>query len=333
MGSRTETLSLELRAKFLAQGAIDSMKLGLDSVSSKYDGLKEKLEGMGRATAVGLGMAAETLLQGGSIGDAASQLGIHMASELTETFGEQFVTKLTSSSLLTAITGPIAAVGSTIGGIISAAIPIGMALLPFLLIGAIVGAVILLATNEDIRNKVIDFAKGVGKWIVDHIGPFVGKVIDFFLGIPGKLVELGSNIVKAIIDGLISLPGKIADVIRQAFAGLKIDIGPFHITGHGITIDLPDVNLPSPSSGAAMPAGQQHHAKGGWVGLHGPEIGMFGEEGPEYVVSNDQLGSIGGTLHLTLNVAGERLAELLLPMVSRELAYELMGSAPTGAKV
>jgi hypothetical protein len=36
------------------------------------------------------------------------------------------------------------------------------------------------------------------------------------------------------------------------------------------------------------------HAAGGWVGLHGPEIGLLGEKGPEYIIRNDQLGAASG---------------------------------------
>jgi hypothetical protein len=37
------------------------------------------------------------------------------------------------------------------------------------------------------------------------------------------------------------------------------------------------------------------NAKGGWVGLSGPELSWVGEEGPEYIVPNNKLGSRGGS--------------------------------------
>lgn len=38
----------------------------------------------------------------------------------------------------------------------------------------------------------------------------------------------------------------------------------------------------------------RNRASGGWVGLNGPEIVRTGEEGPEYVIANHDLGKLGG---------------------------------------
>jgi hypothetical protein len=350
MADRTQELTLLLRAQIKGQGMIDSFKGGLDEVAAKASRVGDALAGMGRATAVGLGMAAETLLTGGGVGQAAVQLGIHMASELTETFGEQAITKFTSSSLLAAVTAPMAAVGTAIGGAISAAIPIGMALLPFIIIGAIIAAIAILIFNEDIRNKVFAFAGeligNIGRglatlggmllalfgraWtaVVGAVGPFVTGIVDWFLSIPGRLVSLGANIVRTIINGLISLPGRIADVVRQAFANLNINIGPFHITGRGVTIDLPRIDT-GPATGAAAVHPQGHQA-GGWVGLRGPELGLLGEREPEFIIPQSRMGGLGGTV--IINIAGQRIAEILLPMISGELYYELQAAAPTGLR-
>src|SRR6185369_2219095 len=125
--------------------------------------------------------------------------------ELTETFGEQAISKFTSSALLATITAPLAAVGSAIGGIIAAAIPIGMALLPVIIIGAIVAAIAVLILNEDIRNKVFGFVGGLLKWIGDALGK-LGAVLGDALGaawtfISKTVPELGGKIVGGIIDG------------------------------------------------------------------------------------------------------------------------------------
>jgi len=46
------------------------------------------------------------------------------------------------------------------------------------------------------------------------------------------------------------------------------------------------------------------HAAGGWVGLNGPELGVLGERGPEYVIPNHQLrGGSGGMQTIRLDVA------------------------------
>ncbi len=56
------------------------------------------------------------------------------------------------------------------------------------------------------------------------------------------------------------------------------------------------------------------HATGGWVGLHGPEMAVLGERGPEYVIPNNRLGGgSGGHQTMTLNVAiGGRVAEQIV---------------------
>lgn len=335
MADRTQELTLLLRAQIKGQGIVDDFKMGLDGVAEKAHTAAERLEGMGRATAVGLGMAAGTLLTGGSLGEAAAQLGVHIAEELTETFGEQAIAKLTSSSLMATLTAPLAAVGSTIGAAISAAIPIGMALLPVILIGAIVAAIAVLIFNEDIRNKVFDFIGGVIRNIQKALGDLpatlldlVGKGVDFVAKNIGPFV---GGLVKSIVDGLVSLPGKIVDVIASAFRNLKIDIGPFHIRSTGVTIDLPDINAPGGRSTTPGSSSDYIHGEGGWVGLHGPELGILGDKGPEYIIPNRDLGSLGGTT-VVIQIAGQTVASVLLPLLSGELAAELQAAAPTALR-
>jgi hypothetical protein len=66
------------------------------------------------------------------------------------------------------------------------------------------------------------------------IAKFGPKLLD-----AGK--DIGISFVKGIIDFLKTLPGKVADMIRRAFSGINITIGPFHITSSGITIDMPSI--------------------------------------------------------------------------------------------
>lgn len=354
MADRTETLELLLKARNLTDAATKTAAAGLNSVVDSAGRVKGAMQGLGSATAVGLGMAAETLASGGGIGAAAAQLGLHMVSELTETFGGQLIEKLTSSSLIALITAPLAGLGTAIGGLISAAIPIGMALLPFILIAAIVAAVVFLVNNPEIvgkiaefvgsvigaimrflgelPGKIVDLYVGIWKLVLGTAGDFIRALVDFLLKLPGRLGELGGMIVRTIIDGLVSLPGKIADVIRDAFQSLKIDVGPFHISAKGVTIDLPKFTAEQ-SANYHLTGQVPGSARGGWVGMHGPEVRVVGEEGPEYVVPNDRLGGLGGgTVNLTLNVAGETIARVLLPLVSRELYYELAAEAPSSSR-
>ncbi|HEV8282349.1 MAG TPA: hypothetical protein VGQ02_10840 [Candidatus Limnocylindrales bacterium] len=331
MADRTQELTLLLRAKIAGQGALDTMSLGLDKVAEKASGIGRSFSGMGSALANGLGNATETLASGGGLGQAAAGLGVYMAGQLVENFGGNLIEKLASSSLVAAISAPLAAVGSTIGGIIAAAIPIGMALLPFILIGAIVAAIGVLIFNEEIRNKVLAF---VGQ-VIGNIGKFLGDVGKTLLDKIGAGVDwVAKNIgpfvgglVKAIIDGLVSLPGKIADVIRDAFRSLKIDIGPFHIRSTGVTIDLPEINLPSGVAGGK--GGVTHYQSGGWAGLKGPELAIIGEHEPELVTPLSKLGGGGGGLAgatIVLMIGATEVARAIIPAVSEALYYELQAA-------
>lgn len=128
-------------------------------------------------------------------------------------------------------------------------------------IGAILGDVVanfdeVAATIGTTVAGIIDFFVGpeglVGK--VDRAGR---DIIGFITSIPAAIIKAGQDFVGAaestvnsLIDGFVSLPGKLLDTItsafRTAFENLRIDIGPFHISGRsGITIDLPTIDLPS----------------------------------------------------------------------------------------
>jgi TP901 family phage tail tape measure protein len=89
------------------------------------------------------------------------------------------------------------------------------------------------------------FFGNIGRDLMGKVQTFIGSIVRFFLGIPGRIASIGGRIVSGIIGGMASLPGRLADVIRRAFANLRIDIGPFHISASGVTIDLPQISIPS----------------------------------------------------------------------------------------
>ena len=69
-------------------------------------------------------------------------------------------------------------------------------------------------------------------------------------------------------------------------------------------------------------------AEGGWTGLQGPELVMTGEKGPEYIVPNHQLGSMGGGLRI------EGVSEReLIDIVDRGLFVRLRRAAPTAGRI
>ena len=70
--------------------------------------------------------------------------------------------------------------------------------------------------------------------------------------------------------------------------------------------------------GGATAGGKKRGAAGGgWVGVHGPEMKLVGERGPEYVIPNNQLGGGGGMGVTIQGVSAAQIAD----MVDRELYY------------
>lgn len=311
------TLELVFRAQNLADKAIQDLKGGLSSAADSAKGAASKIAGafagLGGALSNAIGNATETLASGGSLTEALTGVGIYMAGQLTETFAGTFIEKIASSGLIAALTAPLAGLGTAAGGLIAAAIPVGMAALPVILVGALVAAVAVLIASPEIREKVFSFAGSVVSGIVDTISrllpqlvgivvgifgtvwgavvdgvsKFVGFVVNLWLALPRMLIGLGGDILRTIIGGLAELPGKVADIVRNAFASLKIDIGPFHITGSGVTVDLPKIDLPHFAQGV-------RGFTGGWA--------VVGEQGPELlrlptgsdVIPHHETGALGG---------------------------------------
>lgn len=342
MSTSEAELTLIMRARNLASGELEKLHSGLDTVVGKAQAAGHALAGMAGTLGQGIGNLVQAVLSGQDVGQAFAQAGINGAGILVGTFGEQILSKLAGSAIVQGIAATLAGLGSTIGGLISAAIPIGMAAAPALLVAALVAAVAFLVTHPEVAGKALQVGGAILGGILSGIAGLVGGllgvfvnafagvntaintfiagVVGFFLSIPGSLVNLGASIVTTIIGGLVSLPGRLADVVRQAFAGLKIDVGPFHVSAAGVTIDLPTFDSggtatsgrggaygPPPSSGPYT-----SHASGGWVGLNGPELSWVGERGPEYIVPNHELGKGGpGLPPVQLIVDGRVLAEIV----------------------
>jgi len=342
-------LELVLKARNLAEGATTELAQGLDKIGSNAGAAAGKVtrafSGMGNALANAVGNSVENLTTGGDLGPTLLMAGGYMAGQLAEQFGGQLIERLAGSALIGAIAAPLGALGSAAGGLIAAAIPIGMALLPAILIAALVAAVTILIVNEDIRNKVIGFAAGLVGNLADALGrflgvlpqvvgaafakawdfiitsvvPFIGKLVGLWLSIPFRLAGLGLSILRTIIDGLAGLPGAVARIVGDAFRSLKIDIGPFHISGGGITIDLPEIHLPG------LAVGVQNFAGGlAVVGEHGPEVVRL-PRGADVIPNGGTIDGAGGGS--TFRIVGVSARELD-KMVDRGSYFRLQRSVP-----
>lgn len=343
-------LELAVRARDLSAGALADAGAGFGKLATSAGAAAGRIQGafsgMGRALSNAFGNAIENIAQGGDLTPTLITAGAYMAGQLAENFGGSLIEKIAGSSIIGAITAPLAALGSTIGSIVAAAIPIGMALLPALLIAALVAAVTILIVNEDIRNKVIGFVGGVvetitstlskllgglpeligslfgAAWsfVIDSLVPFIVEMVKLWFTLPFRLAGLGLEILNTIVRGLSGLPGKVADIIGDAFRSLSIDIGPFHIRGGGITIDLPRIDLP--------------HFAEGVVGFRGG-LAVVGEKGPELVrlprgsdvIPNGAFAG-AGTPMPGVFIQGVSQSDIL-DMVDRGLMFRLQRAAPT----
>jgi TP901 family phage tail tape measure protein len=171
-------------------------------------------------------------------------------------------------------------------------------------VGRIVGFV--LSITGKIVNAILRIAlffQEVKTKIGATVLSLVGQVVGFFMSIPGKLISLGVQIVTNIIRGLASLPGRLADAIRNAFANLRIDIGPFHISAQGVRIDLPDIRLPSFDTGAvSVPSDMLAMVHEGEMIIPAAEAAMIRAGTGTVAVENGPSGSGGSEGGVTVNL-------------------------------
>jgi hypothetical protein len=274
-------------AQALSKGKIEDFTVSMDEAAGASTKAADTIQS-------GFGNQAQLVVK--NFGGALAEIGTNFGP-LILGFG----------ALLPALTPIITTAGAALGGLLAAAIPVGIAALPVLLVAAVVAAIAFLVMNPeivaqigefvgsmlatfgeflsglpqlllnvfttafnfviaaapgfitsvvgfilsipfrilDLEVKVLEFFAGIFTRVLAGLPGFIGDLVAFLFTIPGKLVNLGAQMGRAIIDGLAKLPGQLANAIGDAFRSLKVDVGPFHITGSGITIDLPKIDLPS----------------------------------------------------------------------------------------
>lgn len=135
----------------------------------------------------------------------------------------------------------IAAIGSSIGGILAAAIPVGVALLPVILVAALIAAIVAVIAIPELRQKAIE----IGGAIIGAIGSALGAIAGVFGQIVGAvgnalgqvLGQVGSFIGSAlgavggfageVVGFILAIPGRIASwvgsIVGQAVsAGAQV---------------------------------------------------------------------------------------------------------------
>lgn len=131
------------------------------------------------------------------------------------------------AGLLPALGGTLAALGSGIGGLIAAAIPVGMALLPVLLVGALVAAVAFLVANPEIVGQIAEVASSLISGLVDVLAGLAGALLDLFKKAFNVVLRAAPGFVGEVARFILTLPFRILDLqvkLLEFFAGIFTSI-------------------------------------------------------------------------------------------------------------
>jgi len=165
--------------------------------------------------------------------------------------------------------GAFLAIASAIGAVAVAIVAtnIAMALNPFSLIAA--GIAVLVVALVTAYNKF--------EWFRDGINAIVNTIIGFFAG----MINAAIGAVNAIISAYNSIP-ILPDIPKAPSVPVP---------------QLGGTTAPRPVAGRL---GIPRFAEGGIV--TSPLIGLIGEAGPEMIIPLDQVGGMGNTTNVTVNV-------------------------------
>lgn len=361
MSANQAELTLILKAKNLAEAEFAKIKDSLSKVAvtagQVADDMTEAFKRVGKRIASRLGNLASDILSGGSIQNSLLAVGATLAGAMVEGLSAHLLPalleKVGTTTLFAPLAAEMAAGGVTVGTALSTAIAVGMAALPFVIAAAAVAALVYLVANPEARQK----AREVALMIIGRIGDglralpgfladvfrnafglvvtltttFVQTVVGFWLSIPGKLLSLVieiPGIIGAALRGVLKIAGqivgKIIDVILAIPRAVADALG-------AISKLAPAINLVDPGARDRALGGGFGHAAGGWVGLHGPEMAIVGEKGPEFIrPAGTGTGGTGGSgSGFTIRGVSERE---IVDMVDRGLYFRLRRAAPTAAR-
>jgi len=176
----------------LSQGGLDQFMLSLDDVAGASDRAASAIEG--------------------SFGNQATMVLKQFSGTLAEV-GSNFGPLLLGFSSLLPMAGPIfTAAGSALGGLLAAAIPIGMALWPVLLAGAIAAGIAILIANPGILTAITDFASGLITNLVSFLSGLPDALLGVLQGAFDFLVANGPTIIAGVVEFILSIPGKITEL-------------------------------------------------------------------------------------------------------------------------
>jgi hypothetical protein len=205
-----------------------------------------------------------------------------------------------------------------------------------------------------IIGKLLEWGLAFVQWVAPRIPELLAELGTLLLAlttwllttalpdIAKALLAIGKAIVQGIMEGLAPLGQQLQQALLAAIDGININVGPFHLSSHGFSIDMPQMpNIPMPS----IPhfAGGTNYAPGGLavVGEYGPELVNL-PRGSE-VFPNGQAptsalrpasGGSGGNIYVTVTgntILNDQDAARLATIIGRHLvqqtgaAYSLAG--------
>ena len=147
----------------------------------------------------------------GGLANVGAKLGGPLIGGLTK-LGPMLASGLTG--LLPMLGGAVTGLVTGIGGLFAAAIPLLVAALPVLLIGAVVAAIAVLILNPEIREAVFGFIGGILEWI----GEALGKVGEFLGGVAAAVGEFFGGLLDTVTGALGAVLGAIGGFIGNAIA-------------------------------------------------------------------------------------------------------------------
>jgi predicted transcriptional regulator len=164
----------------------------------------------------------------------------------------------------------------------------------------------LTAHMPQINEFVVALQKGIA-WVVETAGKMYAAISPFIIAITETLGPYVKELFTWLGEHGINLQSVlvgVATVIGQAFTFLAaivkgiIDSITWMVTKAQEAIAwLKSLSAAAPSSSAGIVVGSvgsvhtlgaTPHAAGGWVGLHGPELAIVGEKGPELITPAGQ---------------------------------------------
>lgn len=141
---------------------------------------------------------------------------------------------------------------------------------------------ILMPLATELMKQIMPLLNNAMEWITDHM-PEIQRVVTAVVNGIGTVFKAIGPVFKWIVDGIKDVIGWVEKVIEAIGRWLDQFKKTQQTASEGLSGGAASGNM-NGTNWRANPTGA--HANGGWVGLHGPEVSLVGERGPEYIVPN-----------------------------------------------